>query len=148
MLFCQDISLSSLLHCVFYFSGQYIEAGGSTSAFRYMAISQLVSPRLTSVFTLLPHCLEFRVLKSANSTVRLVVATYIKIGETLNNERIFWTSENVPLNAWSHIRLTVEPQTVNEYFDHIVFEVRRQYFSVDTITYGLDDISISDGVCL
>jgi len=77
-----------------------------------------------------------------------VVATYIKIGETLNNQRVFWTSENVPLNAWSHIRLTVEPQTVNEYFDHIVFEVRRQYFSVDTITYGLDDISISDGVCL
>ncbi|WAR23011.1 ENTK-like protein [Mya arenaria] len=62
-------------------NGNYIVAGGNKSTFGFMAISQLISPPLTSLFTGLPHCVHFKVNKFSNSTANLILATYVSIGD-------------------------------------------------------------------
>ncbi|XP_052775033.1 uncharacterized protein LOC128213411 isoform X2 [Mya arenaria] len=129
-------------------NGNYIVAGGNKSTFGFMAISQLISPPLTSLFTGLPHCVHFKVNKFSNSTANLILATYVSIGGTLNNQKIFWTSEILPTLVWTSVKITVLPQTMDEYFDHVVFEIRRQHYATDLIQFGLDDIYVTDGICV
>ena len=126
-----------------YFSDYVLETGGNYSEFGYMAVSQFVSPALTSSFTSLPHCLTFSFHKEYSTPNELKVVTYSRIGQTLTNQKVFWNSIGSVIGQWNTVKVSIVRGS--EYFDHIVFEVRRT--ALGDVLFMLDNISIYDGYC-
>lgn len=125
-------------------SGYFITTGGPYESFEYMAISQLVSAPLSLAFTSLPHCINFRFKLFSSADTELVLATYVSVGGQLNNQNIYWKSVDASINTWTSVKVTIGVT----YYDYIVFEVRRNHYTSNLIKVGLDDISVSDGLCL
>ncbi|XP_053394733.1 serine-rich adhesin for platelets-like isoform X2 [Mercenaria mercenaria] len=122
----------------------YIKAGGDFNTFGYLAMSQLVSPELGYEFTSIPHCVAFSFNKKTQTKNDLVLATYVTIGSQMTNQKIFWSSEDAEVEQWRSVRTTIH----NGIYDHIVFEVQRKEFTFENIEILLDDIHVTDGVCV
>lgn len=121
-----------------------MKGGGDFKAFGYLAFSQLISPELNNAFTSLPRCVAFSFNKMTQSNNDLLLTTYINIGSQLTNQKVFWTSAGSSTGQWIPITVTI-PHGV---YDHIVFEVQRKEYTRETIEILLDDIKVTDGVCV
>lgn len=133
-----------LFEITYFLSDRYLKVGGDINKFGYLGLSQFVSETLTHGFTALPHCITFTFNKMKATQHNLVLATYLAIGDNLVNQKLFWSSEGAELNKWTTTSATIP----RDYYHHLVFEVRRQTYTNEVIEMLLDDIKVTDGICV
>jgi len=125
-------------------SDKYINAGGTYNTFGYTSMSQLISPPVSLEFMSLPHCISFRFKLFTSLDTELALVTYVSVGGQLNNPNIYWKSVSVTSMEWTSVKVAIGMT----YYNHIVFEVKRNQYTSNSIQIGLDDIVVTDGLCV